>query len=120
MSVDIRPTAVHDDTHASAKARSVPVARVIAGSLAAGAVTALLLTLVVFAGATEAVITGSMLLAFGLGWAMMAVLSDRMTTQPQRWAAGSRSRHERHRPRPPDHLPRECHPHVRSTGSGPR
>ena len=34
----------------------------IAGSLAAGAVTALVLTLVVFPGATEAVITGSMLL----------------------------------------------------------
>ena len=28
-----------------------------------------------------------MLLAFGLGWALMAVLSTRMTSQPQRWAA---------------------------------
>ena len=59
----------------------------VAGSLAAGAVTALVLTLVVFPGATEAVITGSMLLGFGFGWALMAVLSDRMTSQPQRWAA---------------------------------
>jgi pimeloyl-ACP methyl ester carboxylesterase len=86
MNVDIRPTAVHDDTPASPKPRRVPVTRVVAGSIAAGAVTALLLTLVVFAGATEAVITGSMLLAFGLGWAMMALLSARMTTQPQRWS----------------------------------
>ena len=45
-----------------------------------------MLSLVVFPGATESVITGSMLLAFGLGWAMLAVLSARLTSQPQRWA----------------------------------
>ena len=67
--------------------RRVPVARVIAGSLAAGIVTALVLTLVVFPGATESVITGSILSAFGLGWAMMAALSVRFTDQPQRWTA---------------------------------
>ena len=48
--------------------------------------TALVLILVVFPGATESVITGSALLAFGLGWAMMRVLSATMTSQPQRWA----------------------------------
>lgn len=65
-----------------------PTSRVtwpILGSLAAGMAAAALLTLVVFAGATEAVITGSVLLAFGLGWAMMAALTRR-TNQPQRWA----------------------------------
>jgi pimeloyl-ACP methyl ester carboxylesterase len=66
--------------------RDVPVARVIAGSLAAGVVAALALTLAVFPGATESVITGSLLVAFGGGWATMAVLTERMTSQPQRWA----------------------------------
>ena len=63
------------------------MARVLAGSLAAGIVTALVLTLVVFPGATESVITGSILSAFGLGWAMMAALSIRFADQPQRWTA---------------------------------
>lgn len=87
MNVAIRLTTRRDDTYASTKPRSVPVTRVITGSLVGGAVMALVLTMVVFAGATEAVITGSILLAFGLGWAMMTVLSTRMTSQPQRWAA---------------------------------
>jgi pimeloyl-ACP methyl ester carboxylesterase len=87
MSQETRPTAERDDPHPSPRPRSVPVGRVIAGSLVAGVVIALALTLVVFPGATEAVITGSILLAFGLGWAMIAVLSPRLTSQPQRWAA---------------------------------
>ena len=66
---------------------SGPVARIIAGSLAAGAAAALVLTLVVFPGGTESVITGSVLIAFGLGWALIAVLSARHTNRPQRWAA---------------------------------
>jgi pimeloyl-ACP methyl ester carboxylesterase len=32
------------------------------------------------------VITGSALLAFALGWSMLALLSTRFTSQPQRWA----------------------------------
>ena len=48
--------------------------------------SALVLVLVVFPGATESVITGSALVAFGFGWAMMRVLSARMTSHPQRWA----------------------------------
>ena len=87
MSVESRPTAERDDTHGSPKRKSVPVTPVIAGSLIAGAVIALAFTMVVFPGATEAVITGSILLAFGLGWAMIAVLSTRLTGRPQRWAA---------------------------------
>ena len=46
---------------------------------------ALVLVLVVFPGATESVVTGSALLAFGLGWAMMRILSASRTSQPQRW-----------------------------------
>jgi pimeloyl-ACP methyl ester carboxylesterase len=63
-----------------------PIRRVIAGALVTGAATAALLTLVVSAGAREHVITGSALLGFAVGWAVLAVLSDRMTDQPQRWA----------------------------------
>ena len=85
MSLDSRPTTRPDDTE-SPRDPSGPVTRVIALSLAAGAVTALVLTLVVFAGATESRITGSMLMAFGLGWAVLATLSDRMTNRPQPWA----------------------------------
>ena len=63
-----------------------PIARIVAGSVLTGLVGSLLLTLVVFAGATEHVITGSALLAFATGWTMLAVLSTRMSSQPQRWA----------------------------------
>jgi pimeloyl-ACP methyl ester carboxylesterase len=59
---------------------------VIAGSLVTGAVLAALLPLVVFTGGTEAVITGAALLGFAAGWAMLAMLSARVTDQPQRWA----------------------------------
>jgi pimeloyl-ACP methyl ester carboxylesterase len=65
---------------------SGPIKRVVAGSVATGLLSALLLTLVVFPGASEHVITGSAMLAFGAGWAMLAVLSARLTSQPQRWA----------------------------------
>lgn len=61
------------------------VGRVVAASLAAGGIAALILVLVVVPGAPEHVITGSLLLAFGFGWAMLAVLSGRLTSQPQRW-----------------------------------
>ena len=66
--------------------RRGPIGRIIAGSLATGLLGAVLCTLVVFAGAAEHVITGSALLAFAFGWAMLAVLSTRLTSQPQRWA----------------------------------
>jgi pimeloyl-ACP methyl ester carboxylesterase len=47
----------------------------------------LLLALVVSAGgAAEPVVTGSAMLAFGLGWAMLAALPAWRTDQPQRWA----------------------------------
>jgi pimeloyl-ACP methyl ester carboxylesterase len=70
----------------AAHPRRWPIGRVIAGSLTVGVLAALLLDLVVFAGAAEYVITGSTLLAFGLGWALLAGLSTRFTSSPQRWA----------------------------------
>ena len=72
----------------------------IAGSLAAGAVAALVLTLVVFPGATESVITGSRCSASASAGRMLAVLSARRTSQPQPWACGPRRRDDHHRPGP--------------------
>jgi pimeloyl-ACP methyl ester carboxylesterase len=66
--------------------RTGPIRRVIAASLLIGVVGALALTLGVFGGGHEHEITGSALLAFACGWAVLAVLSIRMTSQPQRWA----------------------------------
>jgi len=87
MSVDIHPTSHrHDTATSSTEPKSGPVGRIVAGSLAAGAVAALVLSLVVFAGGTESVITGSMLTGFGFGWALIAALTSRYTTRPQRWA----------------------------------
>ena len=63
-----------------------PIARVVAASLATGVFGAAALTLGVFGGAPEHVITGSALLAFAVGWALLAVLSSRLTSRPQRWA----------------------------------
>jgi pimeloyl-ACP methyl ester carboxylesterase len=59
---------------------------IVAASVATGAISALVLDLVVFAGAEEDTITGVTLLAFALGWAVLALLSTRRTDQPQRWA----------------------------------
>lgn len=63
-----------------------PIRRIVGGSIAAGLVGALVLTLGVFGGATEPVISGTALLAFAAGWALLALLSTRLTTRPQTWA----------------------------------
>jgi pimeloyl-ACP methyl ester carboxylesterase len=60
--------------------------RAIVASVVAGALLALVFVLVVFPGATEAATTGMVLLAFSVGWALMAFLTVRRTRQPQRWA----------------------------------
>ena len=60
---------------------------IVAGSMAAGLVLAVVLVAAPFVPATENVLTGVVLLAFALGWALLAVLSARRSTQPQRWAA---------------------------------
>ena len=77
---DASPTTAPDEP------RPEPIWRVVGGSVAAGFIGALVLTLGVFGGAQEHVISGSALLAFALGWAMLAALSARFTSQPQRWA----------------------------------
>lgn len=60
--------------------------RIVVASMFTGLLMALVLTLLVFGGATEPIITGVTLLAFALGWTMLAWLSGRRTDQPQRWA----------------------------------
>jgi pimeloyl-ACP methyl ester carboxylesterase len=77
---DATPTTAPDEP------RPEPIWRVVGGSVAAGFIGALVLTLGVFGGAQEHVISGSALLAFAFGWAMLAALSARFTSQPQRWA----------------------------------
>jgi pimeloyl-ACP methyl ester carboxylesterase len=62
------------------------IGRVVAGSLVSGLVAAIALVVGPFAGAKEHIITGSVLVTFALAWAMLAVLSQRWTSQPQRWA----------------------------------
>jgi pimeloyl-ACP methyl ester carboxylesterase len=72
---------------AVAPVRRRRVGPVVAASLGAGLATAVVLAVVAFAGAEEHVITGTSLLAFALGWALLAACSARWTDQPQRWAA---------------------------------
>src|SRR3954447_16636938 len=62
------------------------IGRIVVGCLIGGLVGAVALVVGPFAGAREHVITGSVLLAFAFAWAMLAVLSERWTDQPQRWA----------------------------------
>lgn len=83
----IDTTTEHDVPRVAAgRTQRRSVTGVIVGSLAVGLVLALALTLVVLPGATESVITGSVLLAFGLGWSLLAALSMLRSDQPQRWA----------------------------------
>jgi pimeloyl-ACP methyl ester carboxylesterase len=80
------PTATAAASTAGRGTRRGPIRLIIAASLVTGAVLAVVLPLLVFAGTTESVVTGSALLGFAIGWAMLALLSTRLTDQPQRWA----------------------------------
>lgn len=60
--------------------------RILAGCTIGGVVAALALVVGPVAGAPEHLITGTILLMFGVCWALVAVLSTAWTDQPQRWA----------------------------------
>jgi pimeloyl-ACP methyl ester carboxylesterase len=62
------------------------VGLIVAGSLIAGFVLALVLVIGPFGGAQEHVIMGTALLGWAFGWTLLAVLSTRWSDQPQRWA----------------------------------
>lgn len=55
--------------------------------MAIGLVAALAVVVAPFIEANEIALTGGVLLAFGFGWALLAVLSVRFSDQPQWWAA---------------------------------
>ena len=69
------------------------IGRIVVGCLTVGLVVALALVVGPLAGAQEHVITGTVLLAFGSSWALLAALSILWTKQPQRWAADARRLH---------------------------
>jgi pimeloyl-ACP methyl ester carboxylesterase len=61
---------------------SVPA---ILGALLAGLVIAIVLVLAQAERASEPSVTGSVLLAFGIGWGLMALLTTRFSSQSQAW-----------------------------------
>jgi len=71
---------------ASALNSGRPLTLVVAGSLVVGFLLAVLFVVGPLSGATESVITGSVLVAFGIGWLLLGALSIRYTASPQRWA----------------------------------
>ena len=60
---------------------------IVAASMTAGLIVAVVLVALPFVPAQENVLTGMVLLGFALGWGLLAVLSVRFSDQPQRWAA---------------------------------
>lgn len=71
---------------ADAPARARRVGPIVAVSLISGLLAALALALLVFPGGQEHVITGAIMIAFALAWALLGAWSTRRTDQPQRWA----------------------------------
>jgi pimeloyl-ACP methyl ester carboxylesterase len=67
----------------SSSSRSPALA--ILGSLLAGAALAIALLFTLASGGSEPIVTGSILLAFALGWGLMAFTSSRFSAQPQVW-----------------------------------
>ncbi len=80
---------IETDTPISPKptaTRSGPIARIVAASITLGLVAALTLTMVVLPGAREHVVMAALLLCFAAGWAALAWMSTRWSSQAQRWA----------------------------------
>ena len=63
-----------------------PMGRITFASMATGVVGAAALVFGVVPDASEARVVGAVLVAFAAGWAMLAFLTTRKTTRPQRWA----------------------------------
>ena len=80
------PTPTGHEQPARSDPRPGRIGLIVAGSLAAGLIAAVLLAAAPFIPPTENAVTGGVLCGFALGWAMLAVLSVRYTDQPQRWA----------------------------------
>ena len=84
-------TATRNPTHGSSagpgRFHHLPIGLIIVGSLAAGAVMAAVAVAAPLLEAKQNILAGGVLVAFGLGWALLALLSVRYSDQPQRWAA---------------------------------
>jgi pimeloyl-ACP methyl ester carboxylesterase len=62
------------------------IGRIVVGTVIGGLLVAIALVALPFAGAPEHVISGSVLIVFAAAWALLGLLSERWTDQPQRWA----------------------------------
>jgi pimeloyl-ACP methyl ester carboxylesterase len=69
---------------AETRAGRSPVLAILIAVAVGGALAVILALLTARAG-SEPLVTGSVLVAFGLGWALMAWLTIRFSAQPQRW-----------------------------------
>src|SRR3979409_2491525 len=75
-----------ETSDAATPARKGHIGLIVAGSLIAGLVVALVLVIGPFGGAEEHVIMGTALLGWALGWTLLAGFSIRWADQPQRGA----------------------------------
>ena len=73
-------------THTNHSTTGTP-AKLVAGSLIGGIISAITLVALPFAGGSEATITGAILIGFAIGWALLAHLSMRSGDGSHRWAA---------------------------------
>jgi pimeloyl-ACP methyl ester carboxylesterase len=83
----VAPKAPDDGSDAPSTRPRGHIGWIVAGSLVSGLVVGLLLVAAPFIPAKESNVTGALLCGFALGWALLAVLSVRVSDQPQRWAA---------------------------------
>jgi len=84
---DLRPDRHQDLRRPRHGPRKGHLGAVVVGSLAVGLLAAVALAAAPFVPVQMHVLTGVVLLGFALGWAVLAVLSVRLTDRPQRWAA---------------------------------
>jgi pimeloyl-ACP methyl ester carboxylesterase len=84
MSVQRRKLSPPSELGAAARSR---IDLIVVASMAVSLVLAVAVVVVPVVPAEERALTGAALLAFALGWGLLAVLSVRFGDQPQRWAA---------------------------------
>lgn len=77
----------HSRLNSGRRAAGRRIATVVAISMLAGLIVATALVLLPILPPREHVLTGTLLLGLATGWALLALLSVRLTDYPQRWAA---------------------------------